>query len=187
MVKSNAPHLNAVKRKRMPSNIMPRLWRNRIAPGKINKARGVSMESMLFLGRFGREERQRLQDALQAVIDNDFVLQAWKDRLHRFEIKAPSRDLWRLAIFREQKRKLLRFTFRLIHAVEGVGFSLFLPLLSLATRVRNGIIIDRPGLIDRCLLLLLRLVDFIERCLHGRRRPDGRELDLLDLKPQPVL
>ena len=87
---------------------MPRLWRNRIAPGKINKARGVSIELMLFLGRFRREKRQRLQDALQAVIDNDFVLQAWKYRLHRFEIKAPSRDLWRFAIFREQKRKLLK-------------------------------------------------------------------------------
>src|ERR1700720_330810 len=166
---------------------MPRLWRNRIAPGKINKARGVSIESMLFLGWFGREERQRLQDALQAVIDNDFVLQAWKNCLHRFEIKTPSRDLWRFAIFREQKRKLLRFPFRLIYAVEGVGFSLLLPLLGLAARIRDGIIIDRPGLIDRCLLFLLRLVDFIERCLHGRRRPDGRELHLLNLKSQPVL
>src|SRR5438876_3566378 len=166
----------------MPSKVMPRLWRNRIAPGKTNKARGVSIESMLFLGWFGREKRQRLQDALQAVIDNDFVLQPRKDGLHRFEIKTPSRDLGRFAIFREQKRKLLRFPFRLIHAVEGVGFSLFLALLGLATRVGNGIIIDSPGLIDRCLFLLLRLVDFIERCLHRRWRPDGRELDLLDLK-----
>src|ERR1700693_4694461 len=147
---------------------MPRLWRNRIAPGKINKARGVSIESMLFLGRFRREQWQRLQDALQAVIDNDFVLQAWKDRLHRFEIKTTARDLCRFAIFREQKRKLLRFTFRLIHAVERVGFSLFLALLGLAARVRDGIVIDSPGLIDRGLLLLLRLVDFIEGCLHRR-------------------
>ena len=71
--------------------------------------------------------------------------------------------------------------------MERVGFSLFLPLLGLAARVGNGIIIDSPRLINGCLLLLLRLVDFIERCLHRRWRPDGRELDLLDLKSQPIL
>src|SRR2546430_13153222 len=49
--------------------------------------------------------------------------------------------------------------------------SLFQTLLGSAAGIRNGIIIDGPRLINRGLLLLLRLVYFVESSLHHRRWP----------------
>ena len=80
-----------------------------------------------------------------------------------------------------------RFAFRLIDPAERVGLGLFLALFGLAARIRNGVIVNRPGLIDRGLLFLLRLVHLVEGRLHDWRRPHRRQLHLLNLQTKPVL
>src|SRR5438046_10697598 len=87
-------------------------------------------------GFAGWLERQRLENILQAVVDDDFLLQAGQNRLQRFEIKATSRDLTRLAIFGEHQREFLRLASGLVHPAEIIRFGLILDLVRLAARVR---------------------------------------------------
>src|SRR5207248_841896 len=86
-----------------------------------------------------------------------------------------------------QKRELLRVAFGLVYPIKSVSLSLFQTLLGSTARIRNSIIIDGPRLIDRGLLLLLRLVYFVKSRLDRRRRTHGSKLDLLDLKAEFVV
>src|SRR6266404_7700037 len=90
-------------------------------------------------GFAGWLERQRLENILQAVIDDDFLLQAGQNRLHRFEIKTATSHLRRFAIFGEQQREFLRLASGFIYAAEGIRFGLLLSFLRLTARVRNGV------------------------------------------------
>src|SRR5436305_14862450 len=71
--------------------------------------------------------------------------------------------------------------------MKGVSFRLFQTFLRLAAGIWDRIIINRPGLVDRSLLLLLRLVYLVESSLHHRRRPHCGKLDLLNLKAKFVV
>src|SRR5438034_11213103 len=90
-------------------------------------------------GFAGWLERQRLENILQAVVDDDFLLQARQNRLHRFEIKAASRDLRCLAIFGEQQREFLRLASGLGHPAESMRFVLFRALPPLRSRARSSL------------------------------------------------
>src|SRR6266571_8409370 len=88
----------------------------------------------------GHLKRQRLKNVLQAVIDDDFLLQVWQDGLHCLEIKTAPRHLRGFAILGEQQRKLLRLAFCFVHPSKRVRFRLFLALFCLAASVWNSIV-----------------------------------------------
>src|SRR5947208_16321589 len=71
--------------------------------------------------------------------------------------------------------------------MKGVSLSLFQTFLGLTTGIRDRVIINRPGLVDCGLLLLLGLVYFVESSLHYRRRPQRGKLDPLNLKAKFVV
>ena len=111
---------------------------------------------------------------------------AGQDRFHRFEVKPLPRDLRRFIIFSEQQRKLFGVALGAVHAAESIGFGLFLSFFGLAARIRDGVVVNRPCLVDCGLLFLLCLIDFVEGRLHRGRRTHSSELHLLNLQTEPV-
>src|SRR5207253_8751610 len=70
---------------------------------------------------------------------------------------------------------------------QAVSCSLLKTFLGLAAAIRDGSIVVRPALVDRGLLLWLRLVYFVEGRLQPRRRPHCGKLGLLSLKAKFVV
>ena len=110
-------------------------------------------------------EVQERQDAACLFVDNDLGSDA------RHELPAGSR--YRCAVglppepcvFRQQGIEPGDIAFRFIDPLEAVSVCLADTLVFLAFRQRDHFVVVAPGLVDELLLLLLGLVDLIERLL----------------------
>ena len=132
-------------------------------------------------------EVQERQDAACLLVNNNLGPDIRHDLLEGLDIDAAPSYLRRLAVFSQQGIEAGDIALRFVDPFQAVAVCLAYTLVFLAFRQRYDLIIVAPGFVDQLLLLLLGLVDLIERLLNGLRRIDVFQLHLVNADPHLVL
>src|SRR3972149_4194733 len=104
---------------------------------------------------------QQGQNSGLLLVQNPLLANARQALVHRLEIHAIARNARRLPILRIDGLESGGLSLRAIHALGGVTFRRLDRLLADSPRPRDLLVVFGPGSVDKLLLLLDRLVDFV--------------------------